>query len=55
MEPKTTAIVLIEFQNDFTTPGGTLHDAVKSVMQTSKMLENTKQTFSWRRHWAMRI
>jgi nicotinamidase-related amidase len=44
MEPKTTAIVLIEFQNDFTTPGGTLHDAVKSVMQTSKMLENTKQT-----------
>jgi nicotinamidase-related amidase len=35
MEPKTTAIVLIEYQNDFTTTGGTLHDAVKSVMDTT--------------------
>jgi nicotinamidase-related amidase len=44
MQPKTTAIVLIEFQNDFTTAGGTLHDAVKPVMQSSNMIENTKQT-----------
>jgi nicotinamidase-related amidase len=44
MEPKTTAIVLIEYQNDFTTTGGTLHDAVKPVMESTKMLENTKQT-----------
>jgi nicotinamidase-related amidase len=42
MEPKTTALVLIEFQNDFTTTGGTLHDAVKDVMQSSNMLANTK-------------
>jgi nicotinamidase-related amidase len=31
MNPKTTAIVLIEYQNDFTTPGGVFHDGVKDV------------------------
>jgi nicotinamidase-related amidase len=43
MEANTTAVVLIEFQNDFTTTGGTLHDAVKGVMQSTNMLENTSQ------------
>src|ERR1700723_3273027 len=41
MTPNTTAVVLIEYQNDFTTPGGKLHDAVKPVMESTKMLENT--------------
>src|SRR5271170_671382 len=41
MSPKTTAVVLIEYQNDFTTPGGKLHDAVKPVMESTNMLENT--------------
>jgi ureidoacrylate peracid hydrolase len=41
MNPKTTAVVLIEYQNDFTTPGGKLHDAVKPVMESTHMLENT--------------
>jgi ureidoacrylate peracid hydrolase len=41
MDPKTTAVVLIEYQNDFTTEGGTLHGAVKSVMESSNMLANT--------------
>jgi nicotinamidase-related amidase len=41
MEPTTTAIVLIEFQNDFTTVGGTLHDGVKQVMASTNMLANT--------------
>ncbi|MCE5264908.1 MAG: cysteine hydrolase [Deltaproteobacteria bacterium] len=41
MDPKTAAIVLIEYQNDFTTEGGTLHGAVKSVMESSNMLANT--------------
>ncbi len=27
MDPKSTAVVLIEYQNDFTTEGGTLHGA----------------------------
>jgi ureidoacrylate peracid hydrolase len=46
MDAKTTALVLIEFQNDFTSPGGTLHEAVKPVMDSSKMLENTKETIA---------
>lgn len=41
IDPKRTALVLIEFQNDFTTPGGTLHDAVKDVMESTNMLDNT--------------
>jgi ureidoacrylate peracid hydrolase len=44
MDPKTTAVVLIEYQNDFTSAGGTLHEAVKPIMQSSNMLENTKET-----------
>ena len=40
MNPATTALVLIEFQNDFTTPGGTLHDAVKTVMESTDTLNN---------------
>jgi len=41
MDPKTTALVLIEFQNDFTSEGGTLHGAVKGVMESNRMLSNT--------------
>lgn len=44
MQASTTAIVLIEFQNDFTTPGGTLHEAVKGVMESTNMLANTQET-----------
>jgi nicotinamidase-related amidase len=41
MDPKTTAIVLIEYQNDFTTPRGVFHDGVKDVMQSTNMLAHT--------------
>lgn len=44
MDPKTTAMVLIEYQNDFTSEGGTLHGAVKPVMESSNMLANTVET-----------
>jgi hypothetical protein len=44
MDPKSTAVVLIEYQNDFTSDGGTLHQAVKPVMDTSNMLANTVET-----------
>jgi ureidoacrylate peracid hydrolase len=44
VDPTTTAVVLIEYQNDFTSAGGTLHDAVKPVMEQTNMLENTKET-----------
>ena len=33
LDPTKTALVLIEYQNEFTTPGGKLHDAVKDVME----------------------
>jgi nicotinamidase-related amidase len=44
MGPKSTAVVLIEYQNDFTSDGGTLHQAVKPVMDKTNMLANTVET-----------
>ena len=44
MDPKHTALVLIEYQNDFTSEGGTLHGAVKPVMEATNMLANTIDT-----------
>ncbi len=44
MVPQSTALVLIEYQNDFTSEGGALHDAVKPVMQSSGMLGNSAKT-----------
>ena len=41
---QTTAVVLIEYQNDFTSPGGVLHEAVKGVMQSTSMLDKTVET-----------
>lgn len=43
IDPKTTAIVLIEYQNDFTSEGGVLHGAVEEVMDKTNMLANTKR------------
>ena len=42
MDPKTTAIVLIEYQNDFTSEGGSLHDAVKGNMEQEHMLQKKR-------------
>jgi nicotinamidase-related amidase len=41
LDPKTTAVVLIEYQNDFTSEGGVLHGAVSDVMGSTGMLANT--------------
>lgn len=41
MNPETTALVLIEYQNDFTSIGGVFHDGVKAVMESTNMLANT--------------
>ena len=43
VDPRTTAVVLVEYQNDFTTEGGTLHGAVEGVMQQNDMLENSRR------------
>jgi ureidoacrylate peracid hydrolase len=42
IDPKTTAVVLIEYQNDFTTQGGVLHEAVSEVMEKTDMLAHTR-------------
>lgn len=41
IDPAKTALVLIEFQNEFTSPGGVLHDAVAGVMDSTGMLAKT--------------
>jgi nicotinamidase-related amidase len=43
LDPATTAVVLIEYQNEFTTDGGALHGAVAEVMDKTNMLENTRR------------
>ena len=55
MNPSTTALVLIEFQNDFTTPGGVFHDAVKDVMHATDMLANTATTVQQARKLGVKI
>jgi nicotinamidase-related amidase len=43
IDPSTTAVVLIEYQNDFTSEGGVLHGAVEAVMNETDMLAKTVQ------------
>lgn len=43
IDPSRTAVVLIEYQNDFTSEGGALHGAVEAVMDKTGMLDNTKR------------
>ncbi|BFU45922.1 cysteine hydrolase [Krasilnikovia sp. MM14-A1004] len=41
LDPATTALVLIEYQNEFTSDGGALHGAVAAVMDKTGMLPKT--------------
>jgi nicotinamidase-related amidase len=43
IDPSTTAVVLIEYQNDFTSEGGVLHGAVQDSMAKTGILDNTKR------------
>lgn len=43
LDPSDTAFVFIEYQNEFTTEGGKLHDAVKDVMERT----NSKFWILW--------
>src|SRR3954465_13244085 len=43
LDPGKTAVVLIEYQNDFTSEGGALHGAVQGVMEQTGMLDNTRR------------
>jgi len=42
--PAKTAMLCIEFQNEFATEGGKLHEAVKGVMETTDMLAKASTT-----------
>jgi nicotinamidase-related amidase len=41
LDPAKTAVVLIEYQNEFTSEGGALHGAVSAVMDKTGMLAKT--------------
>ena len=41
VDPSKTAILCIEYQNEFTTEGGKLHGAVKPVMTSTGMLDKS--------------
>lgn len=43
LEASETAIVLIEYQNEFTTEGGKLHAAVKDCMDATGTLANSRK------------
>jgi nicotinamidase-related amidase len=43
MDPQKTAVVLVEFQNDFTSEGGALHGAVKDSMEQTDMIAHTQE------------
>jgi nicotinamidase-related amidase len=41
LKPEETAFIFIEYQNEFTSPGGKLYDAVKACLEKTNMLENS--------------
>lgn len=49
IDSATTAVVLIEYQNEFATKGGVLHGAVEKVMGETNMLANTVSLVAWAR------
>ncbi len=55
VDPSKTALVLIEFQNDFTSPGGVFHDAVSGVMGSTEMLSKTKSVLAKAREAGLTI
>ena len=43
IDPSKTALLLIEYQNEFTSDGGVLHGAVAAVMERTEMLPKTSR------------
>lgn len=46
IDPAKTAVVFIEFQNEFAAEGGKLYPAVKDVMKSNNMLKNASETMA---------
>ncbi|MBB6099457.1 nicotinamidase-related amidase [Deinobacterium chartae] len=55
LDPKQTALVLIEYQNDFTTEGGALHGAVRASMESTGMLAHTVALVEQARRLGVRV
>jgi len=49
LDPEETAFVFIEYQNEFCTEGGKLHEAVKECMDETKMLEKSSKLAEYAR------
>jgi len=49
LDPLETAFVFIEFQNEFTTPGGKLYEAVEESIQTYGTLTNAEKVLNYAR------
>ena len=47
IDPATTAVVLIEYQNEFASKGGVLHGAVQAVMAETNIIANTVDLVGW--------
>ena len=46
VQPSKTALLLVEYQNDFAAEGGAFNGAVKEVMDRNRMLEHSRQVAS---------
>jgi nicotinamidase-related amidase len=46
LDPNTTALLLIEYQNEFASEGGVLHGAVAPVMKSTEMLAKTARVLA---------
>lgn len=50
-----TALVLIEYQNDFLSEGGALHEGLRSELARTRMLENTQHLVTQARQKGIKI
>jgi hypothetical protein len=55
LEPSDSALVLIEYQNEFATEGGKLHEAVKECMDSTGMLSTSKKMMDFAREAGLTI
>lgn len=55
IKASSTALIMIEYQNEFTSEGGKLHDGVKGNMESTNMLENSVKVCEEARAKGMKI
>ena len=55
LDPTKTALLFIEYQNEFTTEGGKLHGSVRDNMETTGMLEKSAELAKQMRKLGIRI